>query len=146
MLRALPECIEDLPTSTEFGVRHFTGGAMFGFGKRKKYNGVVDIKLNNEYQIKTRNNSKFPGTLAYLEYIDMAWKAKMSEDEAALYIATLYYCGIVEHGFLDEANELYKRIKSIVKFCLSKGIVSEVRWTKFSNEIEKVNIKAGINS
>ena len=32
---------------------------MFGFGNRKKYNGIVDTKLNNEYQIATRDNPSF---------------------------------------------------------------------------------------
>lgn len=34
------------------------------------------------------------GALAYLGLIDNAWAAKMTEDEGALYIATLYYCRI----------------------------------------------------
>jgi hypothetical protein len=50
---------------------------MFGSGifanKRKKYNGTVDTKLKNEYQIATRDNPSFPGALAYLGLIDNAW-------------------------------------------------------------------------
>jgi hypothetical protein len=66
---------------------------MFGSGRRKRYNGAVDVKLNNEYQINTQNSPGFPGALAYLR-LDNAWNGKMSEDEAALYIATLYCCGL----------------------------------------------------
>lgn len=117
---------------------------MFGFGDRKKYNGSVDIKLNNEYQIATRNNPNFPGMLAYLELIDNAWKAKMTEDEGALYIATLYYCGILKRGLRDEASDLYSRIKSIVSFGLPKGMISQARWDKFSVAIQQANHETGI--
>ncbi|BBA36985.1 putative uncharacterized protein [Methylocaldum marinum] len=117
---------------------------MFGFGKRKKYNGTVDTKLNNEYQIATRDNPRFPGALAYLELIDNAWKAKMSEDEGALYIATLYYCGLIKHGFHPESSSLHSRIQSIVALGLSKGLISQERWAKFSGAIQKANSEAGV--
>jgi hypothetical protein len=117
---------------------------MFGFGNRKKYNGSVDIKLNNEYQIPTRSNPSFPGMLAYLELIDNAWAAKMSEDEGALYIATLYYCGIRKRGVTAEADALYSRIQSVVGFGLPKGLISASRWSKFSSAIQEANHEAGI--
>lgn len=117
---------------------------MFGRGNRKKYNGSVDIKLNNEYQISTRDNPSFPGMLAYLELIDNAWKTKMSEDEGALYIATLYYCGILKHGHHEEANALYSRIQSVANFGVSKGMISQARWAKFSEAIQQANQEAGI--
>lgn len=116
---------------------------MFGFGNRKKYNGAVDIKLNNEYQIPTRDNPSFPGMGAYLKLIDNAWNTKMTEDEGALYIATLYYCGILKHGLHDEASTLHSRIQSIVSFGLPKGIISQARWAKFSGAIQQVNQEAG---
>lgn len=117
---------------------------MFGFGNRKKYNGAVDVKLNNEYQIRTRDNPSFPGMGAYLELIDNAWNTKMAEDDAALYIATLYYCGILKHGLRDEASALYSRIHSIVGFGLPKGIISQDLWSKFSEAIQQANQKAGV--
>ena len=117
---------------------------MFGFGNRKKYNGTVDLKLNNEFQIPTRDNPSFPGMLAYLELIDNAWQTKMTEDEGALYIATLYYCGLLKHGRLDEASRLHSRIRSIVSFGLPKGIISQTRWAKFSGAIDQANQEAGI--
>ncbi len=117
---------------------------MFGFGNRKKYNGAVDVKLNNEYQILTRGNPSFPGMLAYLELIDNAWNAKMSEDEGSLYIATLYYCGILKLGHHEEAVALHKRIHSVVSFGLPKGMISQVRWAKFSDAIKQANSEAGI--
>ena len=116
---------------------------MFGFRNRKKYNGSVDIKLNNEYQIPTSDNPGFPGTLAYLELIDKAWDGKMSEDEGALYIATLYYCGLRKHGLHSEASALYSRIQSIVSFGLPNGLISHERWDKFSGAIERANHEAG---
>lgn len=117
---------------------------MFGFGNRKKYNGTVDIKLNNEYQIATRGNPSFPGLVAYLELIDNAWNANMSEDEGALYIATLYYCGLLKHGLHAEAAMLQARITSIVSFGLSMGMISQPRWEKFYGAIEHAKQDAGI--
>ncbi|KAF1723123.1 hypothetical protein [Pseudoxanthomonas wuyuanensis] len=118
---------------------------MFGFRDRKEYNGAVDAKLNNEYQIATRDNPSFPGMLAYLELIDNAWKTKMSEDEGALYIATLYYCGILKLGLRAEASPLHSRIQSIVSFGLPKGMISQARWSKFSTAIQQANQEAGIS-
>lgn len=119
---------------------------MFGFGGRKKYNGAVDTKLNNEYQIVTSelDNPNFPGVLFYLEIIDNAWSAKMSEDEGALYVATLYYCGLLKHGLHAEASALHSRIQSIVGFGLLKGMISQARWAKFSAAIQQANTEAGI--
>jgi hypothetical protein len=117
---------------------------MFGFRNRKQYNGTVDVKLNNEYQIPTRDNPSFPGVGAYLELIDNAWNSKMSEDEGALYIATLYYCGLLKHGLHAEAETLHSRIHSVVKFGVPKGIISHVRWAKFSGAIEQARQEAGI--
>ena len=116
---------------------------MFGLGNRKKYNGAVDIKLNNEYQVATRGNPSFPGALAYLELIDNAWNAKMSEDEAALYIATLYYCGILKQGQHAAANALYGRIQSIASFGVPKGMISQARWAKFAGAIQQAQQEAG---
>ncbi|MFI8609315.1 hypothetical protein ACIGFL_13470 [Pseudomonas sp. NPDC077649] len=118
---------------------------MFGLGGRKKYNGIVDTKLNNEYQIETRNNKNFPGMLAYLELIDNAWNSKMSADEGALYIATLYYCGILKHGLRDTANQLYSRIQSISRFGINSGTISQERWMKFSAAIAKAKIEAAVS-
>lgn len=110
---------------------------MFGFGKRKKYNASVDVKINNEYYIKTKGNDKFPGVLFYLELIDDAWKAKMTEDEASLYIATIYYCGLLEKGFKDESAHLYKRINEVVGYKLEKGIIRSKIWDEFHDIIKK---------
>ena len=118
---------------------------MFGFGNRKKYNGALDTKLNNEYQIATLDNPSFPGMLAYLKLVDNAWNAKMSEDDGALYIATLYYCGILKHGHHSEACGLYSRIQTIANFGLQNGMISQVRWKKFSTEIRQANTDAGVS-
>lgn len=118
---------------------------MFGFGKRKKYNGIVDDKLKNEYQISTNDAPGFPGVLAYLDLIDNAWNAEMTENEAALYIATLYYCGLIKHGHLDSASALMSRIESIVQFCIPKGSISQARWDKFSASIEQKRNEFGID-
>lgn len=117
---------------------------MFGFGNRNKYNGVVDLKLNNEYQIRTRDNENFPAIGAYLELIDNAWNTKMSEDEGALYVATLYYCGILKIGLREEASALHSHIQSVAGFGLSKGIISQDRWLRFSGAIQQANQEAGV--
>jgi hypothetical protein len=102
------------------------------------YNGAVDTKLNNEYQIATRDNPKFPGNLYYLQLIDNAWQASMSEDEAALYIATLYYDGIVKQGHLKEAS-VHGRIHSIVEFGRATGLISEKVAGAVLRDVEKIN-------
>lgn len=110
---------------------------MFGlFSNRKKYNGTVDIKINNEYQIKTRDNPLFPSPIGYLELIDNAWNTKMSEDEAAMYIATLYYCGIKKAGHSREADSLRDRIISVGEFGLQHRTISTERSAKFLAAIE----------
>ena len=105
---------------------------MFGFFKnRKRYNGDVDTKLNNEYQIVTRDNPLFPGMLAYLELIDNAWSVKMTEAEAAMYIAVLYHDGIRKHGYVAEAHALADRVRAIAQFNLQTGQLSQERANKF---------------
>lgn len=120
---------------------------MFGFGGRRKFNGTVDTKLNNEYQIDTNNlkNPKFPGSLRYLEMIDLAWSQKLSADEAALYIAVLYFSGILRKGHVAEANALRERIQSIGAFCLPRGMISQEWWDKFSSEVEKVSAECEVS-
>jgi len=115
---------------------------MFGFGKRKKYNGVVSTKLNNEYQIDTDHstNPRFPGILAYLKLIDKWWYLRKTEDEAALYIAVLYYAGILEQGGQsDESTHLLSRITSISKFGLSKRMISPQSWDTCAEVINTVH-------
>jgi hypothetical protein len=113
---------------------------LFGVGrKRKLYNGAVDTKLNNEYQIRTRDNPSFPGMIAYLQFIDNAWDANMSEDEAALYIATLYYDGISKTGSQTEASALHGRILSIVEFGRARGLISEKIAGAVLRDVEKIS-------
>lgn len=71
----------------------------------------------------------------YLELLDTAWQVKMSDDEAAMYVATLYYCGLVKNGRSDIAEPLGIRIQEIAKFCVPKGMISQERWEKFSGAI-----------
>ena len=113
------------------------------FRNRKKYNGTVDIKLNNEYQIKTRDNKAFPGMLAYLEIIDKGWETKMNEDECAMYVATLYYCGIVKEGVnAEEVPGLKTRIEKIGEFGKDKKLISTQRYEKFMGAIRKTELES----
>ena len=115
---------------------------MFGFGRREKYNGAVDTKLNNEYQISTRDNSLFPRAIAYLKLIDTAWTSKMSEDEAALYIAALYYLGILKHEHHELARELHARIQSVGTFGHDKGTISDRVWGAVSRDVQRATAEA----
>lgn len=115
---------------------------MFGFGGRKKYNGVVDTKLNNEYQISTQGNPNFPAPLAYLNLIDTAWNSSMSADEAALYVATLYYCGTIKHGLHAEEAALWPRIQAVVRFGLEKGLITKAQWDKYESVIKRTKGQA----
>lgn len=98
---------------------------MFGlFRSRPKFNGAVDTKLNNEYQINTRREP-FPGPAAYLKLLDAAWSAKMTEDEASMYVASLFFCGLLKAGYDDAAKSLFERIMSVGEFGLSHGLISQ---------------------
>jgi len=110
---------------------------MFGlFGNRKKYNGTVDTKLNNEYQINTQKEP-FPGPLAFLKLLDAAWAANMNEDEAAMYVASLYFCGLLKAGHEQSAENLYDRIHHVGEFGLSKGMISRERYEGLFEAINK---------
>lgn len=110
---------------------------MFGlFKNRKQYNGTVDAKLNNEYQIQTRDNEFFPGVMGYLQLIDNAWDAKMSEDEAAMYIASLYASGLKKHGFYDVAWPVVERLTAVGKFGVSRGMIRAELADRFMSAVE----------
>lgn len=101
---------------------------MFGMKKRKRYNAEIDVKLNNEYQIKTRGNPLFPGVLAYLALIDKAWAAKWSADEGALFIATAYCHGVFTDGNNTEGERLLERIDDVGNYGVeNQTISSEIR-------------------
>ena len=110
---------------------------MFGiFKNRKKFNGSVDAKLNNEYQIETRDNSFFPGLTAYLQLLDTAWEAQMNEDEAAMYLASLYAAGLKKHGFYDVAWPVVDRLTAVGKFGVSRGMIRPELADKFMSAVE----------
>lgn len=113
---------------------------MFGIGQRKKYNGTVDIKVNNEYQISTRNNPEFPRLPEYLSKIEEAWSGGLSEDEAALYIACLHYGALLHGNQIERADALLARINTIGQFNLRRGIIIEERWEALYEIVEKSQI------
>ena len=110
---------------------------MFGFRNRKKYNASVDSKLNNEYQIRTQNNSKFPGILKYLEIIDVSWNNNASEDECALQIGTLYLCGLFRYTLFEEARVLAPRMDQIGPYGVQRGLIRQEVWEKCIAQVEK---------
>ena len=112
---------------------------MFGFRNRKKYNGSVDEKLNSIYKIATRDNPKFPGLIKYLGMIDEAWNAKFTEEEACMFIATLYYSGLKREGHEEDARALAKKISEIGQSDFSAGKLGMQRLTAFLAHIEKAN-------
>lgn len=103
---------------------------MFGFRNRKKYNGVVDTKLNNEYQIRTNDNPHFPGVLAYLNLIDTFYQGGSTEDECALQIATLYLSGAIKHSLSDEAQSVWARMHQVAPFGVARGLIRQEVWDK----------------
>ncbi len=110
---------------------------MFGFHNRKKYNAAVDVKLNNEYQIRTRDNPNFPGVLKYLELIDVSWNDNGSEDECAMQIATLYLCGLLRHALWDEGRVVAGRFDQIGPYGVQRGLVRAEVWEKCVALVEK---------
>lgn len=115
---------------------------MFGFFKnRLRYNGSVDTKLNNEYHIDTRNNDVFQAGV-YLPALDAAWANHMNEDEAALFIATAYFCSLEKGGHQHEADQLAERLASVGTFGVERGLISTDR----SNQcLAMINRSRGIN-
>jgi len=110
---------------------------MFGFRNRKKYNETVDVKLNNEYQIRTQDNPKFPGILKYLELIDVSWNNNASEDECAMQIATMYLCGLFRNQYWDDARPLAERLDTIGPYGVRRGLVRQEVWEKCIALVEK---------
>lgn len=110
---------------------------IFWFRNRKKYNGAVDVKLNNEYQIETRDNPHFPGILKYLEFIDVSWNENATEDECALRIATLYLSGLIRHGLWDEGRVVASRFEHVGPYGVERGLIRLEIWEKCVALIQK---------
>lgn len=111
---------------------------MFGFGNRKKYNGAVDLKVRNGYGIVTSDNPKFGGPLSYLSLIDKAWEADMSIEEAGMYIAALYYAGIIKQDRNSpEVKELSLKIRSTSLHDHNRGLIGKARYAGFIGAVEK---------
>lgn len=109
---------------------------MFSFFRsRPKFNGAVDTKLNNEYQINTRREP-FPGPLAFLKLLDVAWGADMNEDEAAMYVATLFFVGILRSGDEAGAEALLDRLNQVGDFGVAHGMIARFRHEKFRAAID----------
>jgi hypothetical protein len=110
---------------------------MFGFRSRMKYNATVDIKLNNEYNIKTQDNPLFPGVLKYLELIDASWNNNASEDECALQIATLYLCGLIRGNLVDDAKVLAGRVDQVAQYGVDRNLIRQDIWDKCIALVQK---------
>ena len=119
------------------------GSTMFGFRNRKKYNGTVDTKLNNEYGIKTQGNSNFPGALAYLELIDGPFNNGYTEDECALGIATLYLSGAIKRGLHDESGAIESRMHQVVPFGIKTKQIRQELWSQCNAILERARNEAG---
>ena len=115
---------------------------MFGFRNRKKYNGSVDTKINNEYGIKTRGNSNFPGAIAYLGMIDAPFNNVSTEDECALQIVTLYLCGAIKHNLHSESKAIQERAKQVVPFGIKAKQIREELWEKCSAMLDRSRASA----
>jgi hypothetical protein len=110
---------------------------MFGFRNRKKYNAAVDVKLNNEYQIRTQDNPNFPGILKYLQLIDVSWNDKGSEDECAMQIASLYLCGLFRHSLWDEGRVVSGRFNHVGPYGVERGLIRQEVWKKCVALVER---------
>lgn len=109
---------------------------MFGlFRSQPKFNGTVDTKLNNEYQIHTKQDNRFPDPALYLRLLNDMWQLKASEDEAAMYIAALFYRGLLKAGYRDEALLLQARIIEVGVFGVEHGMISRARFEQIASEI-----------
>ena len=107
------------------------------FGKRKKWNGVVAEIIENEYGIQRRVNPDYPGVIAELEHLDIAWLAKATEHEAACMMAVNLYCGLVDYGRYDDAMQFYAKMMAVAEPQVSGGLIGAVPWSRFSKAIEE---------
>jgi hypothetical protein len=74
-----------------------------------------------------------------LKLIDTAWDSKFTEEEAAMYIATLYYSGLVRERYSDDARALAVRISSTGQADFGAGKISMQRLTAFMAAVEKAS-------
>jgi hypothetical protein len=105
--------------------------------REKKWNGAVATIIENEYGIRRKGNPDYPGVLAELEHLDIAWQTKATEHEAACMMAVSLFCGYVDHGRNDEAWELFKKIMAVAKPQVAVGLIRPIPWSRYSNAIEK---------
>lgn len=109
---------------------------MFGlFKSRPKFNGTVDTKLNNEYSIRTKQDNRFPGPAGYIRLLEDMWRLKTTEEEAAMYIAALFYRGILKTGYKEEALLLQKRIAEVGIFGVEHGLITRSRFDQITSEV-----------
>lgn len=113
---------------------------MLGLGNRRKYNGSVDTKLNREYQISTRGNPSFLNLSQYTDVLNKAFNLGISEDEAALYLAILYYSYQLEKSNHTEADRVLQLINSIGEYNLKIGAISRERWDDFYSYVDKAQV------
>lgn len=117
---------------------------MFFFKNRQKYNGKVDGIITEGYRIATRDNDKFPGLTKYLELLDACWAERYTEQEAAMFVAALYYSGLMANGYLKEASALMKNIAAMGHAASASGEISANRMMAFMAHIEVANKRARI--
>ena len=115
------------------------------FGRRKRWNGNVALMIENDYQVKRRGNPDYPGIIAELEHLDIAWRTKATEHEAACMMAVNLFCGLVDHGRNDEAMEFYPKMMAVAEPHVASGLIRPVPWSRYSKAIEesKAIIAAG---
>lgn len=111
---------------------------------RRRYNGAVDIRLRNEYQIETNGNNHFPELTEYLNFIKLSKKNSMNADETALHIATLYYCSLLSAQMFEEASAVLLSIEALSLKHTLEGYISEQSYLKSLELISDAETEANI--
>jgi len=108
-------------------------------GSRKKFDRRVDRILSASYEIKTRNSDNIPGMNSYAQLLDGAWEKKMSADECAMHVATMYALGLSNKGLVKEAETVADKINRIYNFNRTQGFISVNVGEHYIDSLSKIN-------
>ena len=71
--------------------------------------------------------------------IDEAWNSKFTEEEAAMFIATLYYSGLKREGHSQETRALAGHLATTGQADFAAGKIGMQRLSAFMAAVEKAN-------
>jgi hypothetical protein len=97
------------------------------FGKRKRFNGDVDLRLREFFGIDASGG----GLLGLLSLLDTAWSARMNADEAATYVAVLTCVGHYRECEPRKGSLMLERILAYGKTRVAVGQIGRQHWDRW---------------